>query len=416
MESWSTTRRALRAPVLLAATVLALAGGGRAAVAQDPPPAAAPGPPAVAIVFVDRAEDPWYAVVNGRDGVFRPTRRSARPGAEVAIKDAAATGRALGVAFSLRPRTLAPGEAIGPALAALKAEGVTAAVLDLPEADLREAARSPAPGLVLFDVRSRDDALRGETCAAPLIHALPSRGAGTDAIVQFLVKRNWKRILVLYGPEAEDHRTADAVQVSARKFGARIVESKAFAVSNDPRRREETNITLLSGGTGDYDVVYVADSQGDVGRTIPFRLALPRPVVGSEGLQAVAWHPFYERNGAPQLERRYERAAGSTMSEEAWAAWASVRAVVEATASSATAAASSATLEGRLMRPDLTLELYKAFPGSIRPWDRSLRQAVLLATHDAVIDIAPIDGFLHETNVLDTLGLQPSQTPCGRQP
>jgi hypothetical protein len=86
---------------------------------------------------------------------------------------------------------------------------------------------------------------------------------------------------------------------------------------------------------------------------------------------------------------------------------------VEATAS---AAGNGAALEAQLMRPDMTLELYKAFPGSIRPWDRSLRQAVLLATYDSVIDLAPIEGFLHETNVLDTLGLLPSQTPCGRQP
>ena len=70
----------------------------------------------------------------------------------------------------------------------------------------------------------------------------------------------------------------------------------------------------------------------------------------------------------------------------------------------------------RLMRPDLTLELYKGFPGSFRPWDHTLRQAVLLATHNAVIDLAPIEGFLHETNVLDTLGLLPNQTPCGKSP
>jgi ABC transporter substrate binding protein (PQQ-dependent alcohol dehydrogenase system) len=408
MEFWSTTRRA-GGQILLAALLLA----GRPAAAQDQPTARAAAARPVAIAFVDRAEDPWYAVVNGRDGVFRPTRKSARPGVELAVKDAAATGRALGTSFTMVPRTLAPDEPIAPALAALRAQGATAAILDVPADDLKAAARETPPGLVLFDIRSRDDALRAETCAAPLIHILPSRGAGTDAIVQFLVKRNWKRILVLHGPEPKDKQAADAVQASARKFGARIVETKPFAVSNDPRRREETNVTLLSGGAGEYDVVYVADEQGDVSRSIPFRLSLPRPVVGSEGLRAVAWHPYYERNGAPQLERRYERFAGAPMSEEAWAGWAAVRAVVEATAS---AAGNGAALEAQLMRPDMTLELYKAFPGSIRPWDRSLRQAVLLATYDSVIDLAPIEGFLHETNVLDTLGLLPSQTPCGRQP
>jgi ABC transporter substrate binding protein (PQQ-dependent alcohol dehydrogenase system) len=131
-------------------------------------------------------------------------------------------------------------------------------------------------------------------------------------------------------------------------------------------------------------------------------------------MEAVAWHPFHERNGAPQLNRRFERAAGYPMSEEAWAAWVAVRAVVEATAAAARTS-SEEPLAKRLMRPDLTLELYKGFPGSFRPWDRTLRQGVLLATHNAVVDLAPIDGFLHETNVLDTLGLLPNQTSCGKR-
>lgn len=403
MGSWSTTRAALAA----LATWVGLAS----AFAQDAPPARP-----VTITFVEREGDPWYAVVNGRDGVFRPTRKPARAGADVAMKDIAVQGRAAGLAFRLETRRLSQDEPVGAALKELAAAGTAAAILDLPEADLRAAAATAGADLPLFDIRSREDALRAETCAAPLLHVLPSRGAGADAIVQFLVKRNWKRILVLHGPEPEDRETADAVQASARKFGAKIVDTRAFAVSNDPRRREETNVTLLSGGTSEYDVAFVADAQGDVGRTIPFRLALPRPTVGSEGLRAHAWHPYYERNGAPQLNRRFERAAGYPMGEEAWAAWVAVRAIAEATTGTFPGEGRPhETLAQRLMRPDLTVELYKGFPGSFRAWDKSLRQAVLLATHDAVIDLAPIEGFLHESNVLDTLGLLPNQTPCGKR-
>jgi ABC transporter substrate binding protein (PQQ-dependent alcohol dehydrogenase system) len=399
MEFWSTTRAA-------AVALLALCGSAAVVAAQDQP---APRP--LTIAYLDREADPWYAVVNGRDGVFRPTRKSARPGAELGIKDVAVQGRALGIVFKLEPRTLGPDEPLGPVLKDLASSGTAAAILDLPEADLRAAADSNIPDLALFDIRSRGDGLRAATCTAPLFHMLPSTGAQTDAIVQFLVKRNWKRILVLYGPEPEDKETAEAVQASAKKFGGKIVDTKAFAISNDPRRREETNLTLLSGGTGEYDVVFVADAQGDVGRSIPFRIALPRPVVGSEGLSASAWHPYYERNGAPQLNRRFERLAGFPMTDEAWSAWVAVRAVAEASATGL-----EEPLPRRLMRQGLTLELYKGYPGSFRPWDRSLRQAVLLGTHNAVIDLAPIEGFLHETNVLDTLGLLPSQTPCGKRP
>ena len=90
--------------------------------------------------------NPWYAVVNGRDGVFRPTRQSARPGAELAIKDAAATGRALGITFQLMPVTLRADEPVGPAIQALAQRGVASVLLDLPGADLREAAEVGARG------------------------------------------------------------------------------------------------------------------------------------------------------------------------------------------------------------------------------------------------------------------------------
>ena len=41
---------------------------------------------------------------------------------------------------------------------------------------------------------------------------------------------------------------------------------------------------------------------------------------------------------------------------------------------------------------------------SVRPWDHQLRQAILLAAPYEVVAGAPVEGFLHQTNVLDTLG------------
>ena len=51
---------------------------------------------------------------------------------------------------------------------------------------------------------------------------------------------------------------------------------------------------------------------------------------------------------------------------------------------------------------------------SVRPWDHQLRQAVLLAAPYAVVASAPVEGFLHRTNVLDTLGDDEPETPCHR--
>jgi hypothetical protein len=60
----------------------------------------------------------------------------------------------------------------------------------------------------------------------------------------------------------------------------------------------------------------------------------------------------------------------------------------------------------------LTLELYKGFPGSFRLWNRQLRQAILLATPNSVVGLAPVEGALHKDNNLDTLGLDAPEFHC----
>jgi ABC transporter substrate binding protein (PQQ-dependent alcohol dehydrogenase system) len=49
---------------------------------------------------------------------------------------------------------------------------------------------------------------------------------------------------------------------------------------------------------------------------------------------------------------------------------------------------------------------------TFRAWNRQLRQPILLHTYDAVIAVAPLEGFLHETNTLDTLGLDRPESGC----
>ena len=48
----------------------------------------------------------------------------------------------------------------------------------------------------------------------------------------------------------------------------------------------------------------------------------------------------------------------------------------------------------------------------MRPWDHQLRQAVLLAAPYSVVASAPVEGFLHRINDLDTLGDDEPETPC----
>ena len=133
-------------------------------------------------------------------------------------------------------------------------------------------------------------------------------------------------------------------------------------------------------------------------------------MIVSEGLIADGWHWTWERYGAPQLNQRFEKLAGRRMQEEDWAGWAAVKAVVEAAVQ--TRSTDAKALRAALISPEFQFDGYKGTAVSFRPWNRQLRQPILLHTHDAVIAPAPLEGFLHETNTLDTLGLDRPESAC----
>ena len=246
------------------------------------------------------------------------------------------------------------------------ASGAAALLLDLPADDMRNAAAALPPGrIALFNIRQDGDDLRRDLCASDLFHVLPSQGALTDALAQFVVRRNWRRVLMLVGPEEDDAALAKSFQNSARKFGARIVETKAVVEGNDPRNRDRTNVALLTAGV-DYDAVFVADTVGDFGRFIQYRMGRPRPVLGSAGLRASAWHGTSERYGAPQVNRRFERLAHRPMTSLDWSAWVAVRAIGEAVAR--TSARTPEEIRRILRGGELPIELSKGVTGSFRPW------------------------------------------------
>ena len=159
-----------------------------------------------------------------------------------------------------------------------------------------------------------------------------------------------------------------------------------------------------------YDVVFIADTVGEFGRYVAYATVLPRPVVGSVGLKAEAWHWTWERHGAPQLNQRFDRIAKRRMTSDDWAGWAAVKSVIEGFTRLKTV--SVADVRAYLLGDDFVLDTYKGAQGAFRPWSGQLRQPILLATHDAVIARAPIEGFLHPTNNLDTLGLDEALSPC----
>jgi ABC transporter substrate binding protein (PQQ-dependent alcohol dehydrogenase system) len=66
------------------------------------------------------------------------------------------------------------------------------------------------------------------------------------------------------------------------------------------------------------------------GTYLLFRTYDPDPVVGTQGLVAVAWHRAYEQYAGTQLQNAFEEAAGRIMTERDYAAWLAARVFGEA--------------------------------------------------------------------------------------
>lgn len=372
--------------------------------------AAAPAQSTVRFAFLELDKDARY---HEKQLFFRTLSRPlGQPyaGAEVALREARFVGQALGVGFALERVKGKDGVDLLAQLDKLAGEGVRYFLVDAPGAVVDELARATrGRELLLFNVSAADDALRQESCQAHLYHTLPNHAMQTDALAQFLVANKWRNILLLQGPLPDDRLIGAAFEASAKRFGLKISARKDFVVSNDPRQRDLANVALLTAGD-DYDAVFVADSVGEFARSVPYRTVRPRPVVGSEGLVAEAWHWAWERHGAPQLSSRLEKLADRRMASEDWAAWIALKSVVEAVVR--TNNADFATVVKYLGSDEITIDGFKGNKLGFRPWDRQLRQPMLVATHNAVIERAPIEGFLHQRNNMDTLGFDERDSRC----
>ena len=368
----------------------------------------------VPIGYVELADDARYAGGAAHAGIEFRTLGRPRAGADLGVEDAQTIGRVIGVDFEL---VHARGDVrrLEEAVRGWADEGTGFVVADLPAAALTELADAVVDlPVTLLNVSATEDALRGAECRTNVLHTAPSDAMLADAVVQYLVHKGWSRILLMRGEAEADRAMADALRRSTAKFGAEIVETLGFALTGDPRRREETNVALMTSGATAHDVVFVADSSGEFDRYVAYRTSAPRLVVGTAGLSPHAWHWSWDRYGAPQLQHRFEKLAlPRRMNGSAWAAYAAVKAVTQAALRSDSA--DPAAMRAHLRGEELRLDASKGVPMNFRRWSGQLRQPILLSTADATIATAPLDAFVHQTNDLDTLGVDAPESACRRR-
>jgi ABC transporter substrate binding protein (PQQ-dependent alcohol dehydrogenase system) len=393
--------------------LLALAWAAAAAAQQPLAPAQATSAPAqqhVKIAFIQVDGDARYAPIIASGRIVLKAPEHPFPGAEVGIDEAAPLKRILNTDFALDRITVKSPADLAPAVRAAADAGTHFFLVDAPAEAYRPlAAAMRGRDVLLLNVSEPDDALRRELCAPEFIHVYPSRAQLMDGLVQYVVSRKWSNLLELQGPSATDAAMTAAFEHSAKKFGARIVAQQKFTPGTDPRQREQNDPALLSAINRDFDVVFVADSEFDFARTVPYHLLRPRPVIGSIDLEPVAWHWTWDHNGAPQVNSRFEkRASGRRMEGADWAAWVAVKMIVQAVLHTR----STDFTQDRAFILAGNFDGDKGLAVSVRPWDHQVRQAVLLAAPYEVVASAPIEGFLHQTNQLDTLGDDQPESPC----
>lgn len=386
---------------LVAATLLAADGG---AVAQTRT--------TVTLAVVSLADDPRQAPRRLEKAYPGHPAGRALDGVTLGVADAAFELDAAGIDLKVRDVVLPDAAALPKALAELKAARVQHVVADLPEGPLRQlvqAVPGALGGAIVFNTGLDDDALRAEHCAAHLLHTLPSRAMQQDALAQYLAARNWRLVLVLQGPTPADALQGQAFARSAKRYGLKVVQTRPFKLSGDPRDRDLANTRLLTGDR-DHEVVAVMDADGEFARLLPYATQRPRPVVGASGLTAEAWHPHWERHGGPQLTRRFQRQENRPLRSHDYAAWAAAKAVVAVLVDAPRAPVAEQLR--RLRSGQSFIDGFKGQRLSFRAWDGQLRQPLFLSHGDGVVGLAPVDGVLHPKEVLDTLGVDEAESAC----
>ncbi|CAA9890700.1 conserved hypothetical protein [Candidatus Methylobacter favarea] len=263
---------------------------------------------------------------------------------------------------------------------------------------------------LIFDAATSDDALRNEQCRPNVLHILPSRAMRADAIAQYMLKKRWTKWFLVIGPNQEDRLYAEAIRRAAKRFGIKIVAEKIWEHTFDARRTAQSDVAVFTQAEDDYDVLAVADEQGLFGEYLDYRTWLPRPVIGTQGLIATAWHRTHEQWGAVQIQNRFREKAGRWMEDQDYAAYLAVRAIGEA--ATRTQSKDLNKLKDYLLSDQFALQGYKGTPLSFRSWDGQLRQPVLLAAPRSLVAVAPIEGFLHPKTELDTLGYDQPESKC----
>ena len=333
-------------------------------------------------------------------------------GAELAIADSNTTGRFLNQQYQMINVVEEDAKVLlEKAFAAIASHPNILILANMPSPTLKTLLndRRIFQQTIVFNIADKANALRTSDCATGLLHTLPDRAMLADALVQFLIRKSWKKWLLISQKNANDQEYVASLQRSAKRFGGKIIEERSWNFNTDLRRTAQAELSLFTQAK-DYDVVLVADEAGDVGEYVLYNTWLPRPVAGTQGLEAVSWHRVIEQWGAVQLQNRFQALTGRDMTSTDYAAWLAVRSVAEAATRTGSDAADH--LYAYMLSDEFELAAFKGRKLNYRSWNGQLRQPIPLVHPRSLVSQSPQEGFLHPLTDLDTLGFEAPEVQC----
>ena len=331
-------------------------------------------------------------------------------GIQLGVEDNLTTGRFLGHDYKVKMIQVSLKEDLEEEFKKLIKSGYTYFVADLNSGELSKLSNlKESKNILLINIRSKEDSLRNEFCKTNLIHVAPSYTMLSDALTQYLVKKKWKKWLLVIGPEKEDKAYADALKKSAKKFNIKIKEERVWDFASDLRRTAQKEIPIFTKGVN-YDIMVVADEKGEFGEYLSYRTWDPRLIVGSQGLKPTNWHRTHEQWGATQMQNRFRRKSGRWMTPVDYSAWVAVRVIGEAV--SRVQDNKLQSIKEYLFSEGFGIGAYKGVKVSFRNWNGQLRQPILLAAPRSMVSVSPQEGYLHPTSELDTLGVDEPESSC----
>src|SRR5262249_31761977 len=265
-----------------------------------------------------------------------------------------------------------------------------------------------AKNSIIMNVRSSAESLRQEDCRPNVFHIIPDWAMRADALGQYLILKKWPRWLVIRGDSAADKDYLAQIERTAKRYGGQIVQEVIYPYPPGSRNLDsgyqqvQSQIPMVTEQTPDHDVVWAIDTDEFFGDYLPYRTYRPDLVVGTQGLQALAWDKSYTEYGAMTFQNDMVRAAKRDTTEHDYNALLGVRAIAEAALRSN--GTTTQDLKKFLLSDQFHLEGWKGVALTFRHWDHQLRQPIILGGTSVPVSKSPQEGFLHDKNLTDTLG------------